>query len=253
MRRHSLTPVFLPLLLAVTTILAASCSSAGDGTTAQSTPDGQSGTVVVPSSISSADEASPVHTFTAEVWADNWFSLYVNGELVGEDSVPITTERSFNAETITFEASYPLTVAMISKDYIEDQSGLEYIGQSNQQIGDGGFIAQFTDDTSGRIVLTTSTDWRGLVVQTAPLNAECEKSSDPSVDCRFETLEEPPSWQLASFDESGWDQATEYTEEEVGTKDGYDTIDWDPSARLIWGSDLKSQNTILWRAPVVDI
>ena len=46
--------------------------------------------------------------FVAEVWADNWFALYVNGELVGEDSTPITTERSFNAETITFTATYPL-------------------------------------------------------------------------------------------------------------------------------------------------
>ena len=51
-------------------------------------------------------------SFRADVWADNWFALYVNGELVGEDSVPITTERSFNAETITFDATYPLTIAI---------------------------------------------------------------------------------------------------------------------------------------------
>ena len=38
--------------------------------------------------------------------------MYVNGELVGEDSVTITTERSFNAETITFDATYPLTIAI---------------------------------------------------------------------------------------------------------------------------------------------
>ena len=31
--------------------------------------------------------------FKAEVWADNWFALYVKRELVGEDSTPITTER----------------------------------------------------------------------------------------------------------------------------------------------------------------
>ena len=28
-------------------------------------------------------------TFQAEVWADNWFALYVNGKKVGEDSIPI--------------------------------------------------------------------------------------------------------------------------------------------------------------------
>ena len=42
---------------------------------------------------------SSAASFTVEVWADNWAAVYANGELVGEDSVPITTERSFNAET----------------------------------------------------------------------------------------------------------------------------------------------------------
>jgi len=37
-------------------------------------------------------------TFQAEIWVDNWFALYINGKKVGEDSVPITTERSFNSE-----------------------------------------------------------------------------------------------------------------------------------------------------------
>ena len=32
-------------------------------------------------------------SFQAEVWADNWFALYVNGKKVGEDSTPITTEK----------------------------------------------------------------------------------------------------------------------------------------------------------------
>tara|TARA_R110002073_G_scaffold336577_1_gene536010 strand:+ start:99648 stop:99929 length:282 start_codon:yes stop_codon:yes gene_type:complete len=41
---------------------------------------------------------------TAEIWVDNWFALYVNGEKVLEDSVAITTERSFNAETFTITA-----------------------------------------------------------------------------------------------------------------------------------------------------
>ena len=71
-------------------------------------------------------------SFKAEVWADNWFSLYINGKLVGEDSVPITTVRSFNAETISFTATYPLTIAMISKDYEEATNGLEYIGTDRQ-------------------------------------------------------------------------------------------------------------------------
>jgi hypothetical protein len=89
------------------------------------------------------------------VWADNWFALYVNGELVGEGSVPITTERSFNAETFTFEASYPLTIAIEVKDFKETDSGVEYIGERNQQMGDGGLTAQFFDTETGSLVAAT--------------------------------------------------------------------------------------------------
>lgn len=34
---------------------------------------------------------------------------------------------------------------------------------------------------------------------------------------------------------------------EVGTKEGYDTVQWSPDAALIWTGDLKVDNTILWR------
>ena len=33
-----------------------------------------------------------------EVWADNWFAFYLGDRRIIEDSIPITTERSFNAE-----------------------------------------------------------------------------------------------------------------------------------------------------------
>jgi hypothetical protein len=189
-------------------------------------------------------------TFTAEVWADNWFSLYVNGELVGEDSVPITTERSFNAETITFTATYPLTIAMVTKDFKETDSGLEYIGTDRQQMGDGGFIAQIIDTSTGEIVATTDAGWRSLVIHRAPLNQECAASADPNTDCQFESLDEPAGWTEASFDDSAWGTAAVYTAEQVGAKDGYDTITWDASAQLIWSADLKVDNTILWRTVV---
>ena len=60
-------------------------------------------------SSSPSNAASKVYTFTAEVWADNWFALYVNGKKVGEDSTAFATERSFNSDSISFKASYPLT------------------------------------------------------------------------------------------------------------------------------------------------
>ena len=236
------------LMLAIIGIAACSSSSKTTMTSSTSTITAPSVTEAEPTSTVAASAQSS--TFTAEVWADNWFSLYVNGQLVGEDSVPITTERSFNAETITFTATYPLTIAMITKDYKETDSGLEYIGEPNQQMGDGGFVAQFTDTATGAIIATTNGDWRGFVIQTAPLNSECEKSADPNTECQFENLEEPSGWTSPSFDDATWPTATVYTADEVGVKDGYNEITWDANAELIWGSNLNTNNTILWRIHV---
>ena len=188
--------------------------------------------------------------FVAEVWADNWFALYVNGELVGEDSTPITTERSFNSETIVFTATYPLTIGIEAKDFKETDSGLEYIGERNQQMGDGGIIAQITDLNTGQIVAVTNSEWKLMVIHRAPLNPECEKAPDPNTACRFESTEAPLGWASADFDASTWSPATEWTEAAVRPKDGYNRIQWDDSAQLIWGSDLEIDNTILLRLTV---
>jgi len=189
-------------------------------------------------------------TFTAEVWADNWFSLYINGKLVGEDSVPITTEKSFNSERITFTASYPFTIAMVAKDFKQNDTGLEYIGTDRQQMGDGGIVAQFTDTATGRVVATTSSAWRGLVIHQAPLNKSCEKSSKPEIDCTSRIASEPSGWTQTAFNDSSWPSANTYSKEQVGVKDGYNNISWSSDAQIIWTSDLKIDNTILWRYTV---
>ena len=203
---------------------------------------------------SAATRASPgqggTSEFVAEVWADNWFALYVGGELVGEDSTPITTERSFNAETIAFTATYPLTIAIEAKDFKETDSGIEYIGKRNQQMGDGGLIAQITDVGTGKVVAVTNSSWKLKVIHRAPLNRECEKAPDPDAACRFEGTEAPPDWASADFDDGSWSAATEWTAADVRPKDGYNKIKWDGSARLIWGSDLEVDNTILLRLTV---
>ena len=237
------------LMLAVLGVAACSSSSEKSTTSTTSTISAPSVTEAEPTSTVAA--SSQISTFTAEVWADNWFSLYVNGELVGEDSVPITTERSFNAETIAFEATYPLTIAIMTKDFKETNSGLEYIGEPNQQMGDGGFIAQFTDTATGEVIAVTNGEWRGLVIQNAPLNVECEKSADPDTDCQFETLDKPADWTSANFDDSSWINATSYLADEVGVKDGYNELTWDSTAEIIWGSNLNTDNTILWRFTII--
>lgn len=199
-----------------------------------------------------ADTEAPAasSTFEIEVWADNWSAVYVDGELIGEDSVPITTERSFNAETFAFEASMPFTLAIEAKDFKETDSGIEYIGLQNQQMGDGGIIAQVTDVSIGEVVAVTDDTWATLVVHQAPLNTECEKDVDPDATCEFLIIDTPVDWASAAFDANGWTTATTWSESDVSPKDGYDQISWDPSAELIWGTDLEVDNTVLLRTTV---
>lgn len=189
-------------------------------------------------------------SFQAEVWVDNWFALYINGKKVGEDSVPITTTKSFNSQKVKFTASYPFTVGILAKDYTENSSGLEYIGQQNQQIGDAGVVLQIRDLASGKIVSTTDKSWKTLLINKAPLNAECVTSKNPIQDCKFANTAIPAKWATNTFKDSKWKNAIEFTEKEVGVKDGYFDIDWSSSSKLIWTSDLKLDNSILVRKTV---
>ena len=200
-----------------------------------------------------SDVAGATRTLTADVWVDNWFAMYADGRLVLEDSVPITTERSFNAETSTFTATLPLTIAFEVKDFKENDTGLEYIGTDRQQIGDGGMIAQFTDAATGETVAVTDATVRCLVVHRAPLDRACANERNPIAGegtCAFEVTETPANWTSPGFDDSNWPAATEHSVREVSPKDGYDTISWDRSARLIWSEDLQLDNTLLCRMSI---
>lgn len=189
-------------------------------------------------------------SINADVWADNWFAFYLGEQLVMEDSVPITTERSFNEESFTFNADYPLVLNFIAKDFKENDTGLEYIGTNRQQMGDGGLIAQFTDANSGELIAVTNGDWQCLVIHEAPLDKSCESSSNPSQDCDFSAQDEPEGWKSVDFDTSAWSAATVYSAAEVDPKDGYDQVSWDAAAEFIWGDDLETNNTLLCRLTV---
>jgi hypothetical protein len=191
-------------------------------------------------------------TFSADVWADNWFERRIDGAQVAEDSVPITTERSFNAESFEFEADRPFVIGLVAKDFKENDSGLEYIGTRRQQMGDGGVILQIRDAAGGTVAVSNA-DWQCLVIHTAPLDKSCEGEANPVAGegaCAFEAINEPDGWDQAGFDASAWPQASVFTERDVGPKDGYDRIDWVEDARLIWGLDLEQSNTILCRMTV---
>ena len=189
-------------------------------------------------------------TIDGDVWADNWFALYLGEELLIEDSVSIRTERSFNAESFTFKANYPIVLNLIAKDFKENETGLEYIGTSKQQLGDGGLIAQFRDSSTGKLIAGSDASWRCFVLHRGPNDEACASQSSPVAGvgpCGFTSIEEPEGWKATDYSTSGWDAASEFSERDVRPKDGYDRVDWDRRAKLIWSEDLKKDNTILFR------
>ena len=199
--------------------------------------------------ISSIDSQGSI-SIKAEVWADNWFAMYLGEELVIEDSVPITTERSFNAESFTFNTDLPAQLNFVFKDFKENDSGLEYIGARNQQMGDGGFIAQFFNASNNELIGYSNTDWKCLVIHEAPLDKSCEAADNPIAGegaCRFRSEEEPANWKSSEFDDSGWPSAIAHSASAIDPKGGYDGINWDSSSKLLWSRDLETDNTLLCR------
>ena len=193
------------------------------------------------------------HHFKLEAWADNWFAAYIGENLLIEDSVSITTERSFNAESINFSANYPIQLNLVLKDFKQNDTGLEYIGARNQQMGDGGFILQLTDTDSNKVVAVSNNSWKCEVLHQAPLNKSCENESNPIVGegaCTFISKEAPADWLNSNFDDTSWPNATEHSINSVGPKDGYDEINWAKSAKLIWGTDLEIDNTLICRTTI---
>lgn len=202
--------------------------------------------------LSACATALSAETFSADVWADNWFEMRIDGEQVAVDSVPITVERSFNAESFTFEAERPFTIGLVAMDFRENDTGLEYIGTRRQQMGDGGVIVQI-QDAAGEFVSVSDGGWQCLVTHTAPVDRSCVSERNPVAGqgaCAFEITEVPAGWDTADFDASGWPQADVFTARAVDPKDGYDGISWDSSAEFIWGPDLELSNTVLCRVTV---
>ncbi len=212
-------------------------------------PPRQSGRDVGESELDTAGSV----VISGDVWVDNWFRLYVNGRELIEDSVSIRTERSFNAERFTFRADPPFTFAFEFRDFMENETGLEYIGTGRQQMGDGGAIAQFRNAQTGAPIAVTDGNWRCLTVQHAPVDTACARERNPTVDsgaCAQRVTEFPDNWTAPDFDDSAWPRATEHSAGDVRPKDGYNGIDWLDEAKFIWGPDLQRDNVVLCRLTV---
>lgn len=168
-------------------------------------------------------------TMKLNVYADNWFMLYVNGRLVAVDSIPFTPH---NVVSVDFLPEYPMTIAVLAKDNADPKTGMEY----GSSIGDGGFCLKFADGT------VTNASWKARSFFHGPINGD---TLNPQV--RQEPL--PANWWAVDFDDSTWKNAREYTVEEVDPKQPWFENDFE-GARFIWTDDLALDNTVIFRTKV---
>lgn len=169
-------------------------------------------------------------TMKLNVYADNWFMLYVNGRLVAVDPIQFTPH---NVVSVDFLPEYPMTIAVLAKDNADPKTGMEY----GSSVGDGGFILKFADGT------VTNASWKAKNFFHGPVNGD---TTNPQV--KQEPL--PASWWAVDFDDSTWKNAKEYSVEEVDPKQPYFESDFE-GAKFIWSDDLAVDNTIIFRTKIV--
>jgi len=169
-------------------------------------------------------------TIRASMYADNWFMLYVNGELVAVDSIRFIPH---NVVSVDLLPTYPMTIAVLARDNFDPATGMEY---ANTNVGDAGFVLKFGDGT------VTDASWKVKCFSRGPVGGD---TANPRVE------EEPiPDGVFAvGFDDSAWPAAREYTEEEVGPKQPYHDTDFS-GARFIWSDDLALDNVVVFRKVV---
>ncbi|OYW77263.1 MAG: hypothetical protein B7Z37_05015 [Verrucomicrobia bacterium 12-59-8] len=168
-------------------------------------------------------------TMRLNVYADNWFMLYVNGRLVAVDPIQFTPH---NVVSVDFLPEYPMTIAVLAKDNADPKTGLEY----GSSVGDGGFILKFADGT------VTNGSWKAKSFFHGPINGD---TANPQV--KQEPL--PANWWAVDFDDSSWKNAKEYTVEEVDPKQPYFENNFE-GAKFIWTDDLALDNTIVFRTRI---
>lgn len=166
-------------------------------------------------------------TIQANMYADNWFMLYINGELVAVDSIKFIPHNVVSVDVLP---TYPMTIAVMAKDNADAKTGMEY---ANTNIGDGGFILKFGDGT------VTNGTWKVKKFFWGPIDRDTKNP-------RVENVPIPENWFAVDFDDSAWGQAREYTEEQVGPKQPFFEHDF-KGAKFIWSDDIELDNTVIFR------
>lgn len=207
--------------------------------------------------------------FTAYIFADNYFEMYVNGVAAGKDPVPFT---QFNANIIQFRAKKPFSIAMKLVDWEEHLGvGCEENRGKTFHAGDGGMVAVIKD-AQNNIVATTNENWKAQTFYTAPItNLNCVSEDGTyrySENCDTDGGEDgnsfyalhwktPNDWMNANFDDSNWPNASTYTNKTIGVdnKSAYTNFtdifdDKANDAKFIWSTNVVLDNEVLVRFTV---
>ena len=195
---------------------------------------------------------------TGYIHADNYFELWVNGQFVARDSIPMTP---FNTSVVRFRARYPMTYAIMGIDWeTHNGVGMEY---EQYNIGDAGMIASFSDGNG------THADWKGDVFYIAPLDdpqcvrvtpagrdsAFCHQTTRPACvmkgpgnQCKALHWEIPSDWTSPKFNDSRWPNPVIWRPEEVTNQPAY--VNYTKlfgDAEFIWTRNLRLDNLVLAR------
>ena len=195
---------------------------------------------------------------TGYIHADNYFELYVNGQYVARDSIPM---MPFNTSVVRFRAKYPMTYAIMGIDWeTHNGVGMEY---EQHNIGDAGMIAYFSDGNG------THADWKADVFYIAPLDdpacvrvtaagrdsAFCHQTTRPACvmkgpgnQCKALHFQIPPDWMSPKFNDSRWPNPVIWRPEEVTNQPAY--VNYTKlfgAAEFIWTRNLRLDNLVLAR------
>lgn len=215
--------------------------------------------------IITVDAAGEV--YTAYIFADNYFEMYINGVPVGKDAVPYT---DFNSSIVRFKVSKPFNIAVKCVDWEENLGlGTEAQGASSNYVGDGGFVAVIKN-SAGTEVATTNNTWKAQTFYIAPItDLACPTESGNyrySSNCATTSASTssyglhwaiPSNWYTSSFDDSNWPNATLFSNATVGVDnkpsytnftDIFDNASNDAS--FIWSTNLLLDNVVLLRKKI---
>ena len=199
---------------------------------------------------------------TGYLIADNYFELYVNGNLIGVDPIPFTP---FNSAIVRFKAKKPITYAVKLIDWEENLGLGTEKGRSPFHPGDGGFVARFSDGTK------TDSSWKAQSFYIAPLQSpddvvekgnvhdtptlkrtypEAADNADCGEKCFAVHYAQPKDWYAQNFDDKSWPAAFEFTLEQMGTQRLKAYTNFKESfgdAKVIWSNNLVFDNVVLVR------